>query len=197
MINYVLRRRIIVGGLIAVALFCVALLFNFISGLFANESKSTETDSSQQALLSTTTESSVSMEIRKELVADESMSSFSIVITPNSRIVTSMIGYEKRILAQKVYTNNKSAYEQFVYALNRADLLNNRNLNDEENDTRGVCPAGELTVFNIAKSQSIIKKIWTTSCKDSKGNLKSSVSKITDLFLTQIPEDAKSIVSEI
>lgn len=197
MINYVLRKRIIVVAMAVTFLLFFIFLFNFINNSLNDNSKSSQTDTSKLELLSTSSDNSISMDIRKEIQADEYYTTFHISISPSSRSISIMNGYDKKIISSKNYANNKSAYEQFVYALDKADFLNTRSFNENENDTRGVCPSGSLTTFNVMKSQNSAKKIWTTSCKDVKGNMKSNYSKIYNLFISQLPEDSKDIISEI
>lgn len=197
MINYVRRRRIILIAMAVVSILFLIFIFNLINNALNDNSKPSSVDMSEVSLLSSTSDSSISMEIRKEIQADEYFSTYLVTVSPSTRSIVAMTGYDKKIVNSKSYGNNKYAYEQFVYALNKADILNIRNLNENDNDTRGVCPTGTLTTFNVTKGQTLVKKIWTTSCKDSKGNMKANYSKIYNLFVTQFPDDAKSIISEL
>lgn len=197
MINYVRRRRIILASMVLLAVIFLVFIFNLINNTINDSSKSSATENSESTLLLNSADSSVTMEIRKEIQADEYFSSFLITVSPTTRSIVAMKGYDKKIVDSKIYNNNKYAYEQFVYALEKVDILNIRNLNENDNDTRGVCPTGNLTTFNVIKGQSSVKKIWTTSCKDTKGNMKANLSKLYNLFIAQLPEDSSSIVSEL
>lgn len=190
MINYERRRKIILAAIaIVVVIFCV-FIFMLIKNAIDRNNLPKAPDLAKTTLVSTSAENAVSMTVRDEIVADEIYDSYQIIVTPSARSVLIMKGYNKEIIKRFDYSNNKSAYEQFVYALDKAKITEIRDLNETENDTRGVCATGNLYRFDILKSGSSVKDIWTTSCRDSKGSMKASLKEVKDLFRSQLPTEA-------
>jgi len=192
-------RRIfpVVLVLIMVAVAIVGLVYA-AQMLFFNGSKSAspKTDISQAALTNTSANRSVIMTVRGQIVAEENFRTYQIKISPNERIFTAYKGYMNQQIDTVKLTNNTPAYEQFVYALNRASFMNANELTGDRNDTRGICATGYLYEFQMMESNKTIKQLWTTSCPNSRGSLGVSVSPIMNLFVVQIP-DVQSKVNAI
>jgi hypothetical protein len=129
------------------------------------------------------------MTVRGPIVADENFRSYRITVDANSRDLTTYSGYLDQQIDSKDLSNNIQAYEQFVFALNRANLVKGVPFNDDKDDTRGICATGKVYEFEVIDSGSIVKRLWTSTCKGSAGSLKASVSQIQNLFLQQIPDN--------
>jgi len=191
-------RRIfpIIIVLILVAIAIVGLVYAaqvlFFSG--GNISKP-KTDVSQAALVNTSANRSVIMTVRGQIVADENFRTYQIKIAPGARTFTTFTGYLDNQLENVSLYNNVPAYEQFVYALDRAKLMNANEFIGENNDTRGICATGYLYEFQIMESNKTIKKLWTTSCSNARGSLRTAVSPIMNLFVVQIPDVQTKISS--
>jgi hypothetical protein len=127
------------------------------------------------------------MMVRGRIVANEDFRSYQIMISPNQRVFTVYKSYLDQPIDNITLGNNTPAYEQFVYALNRAGLMNASELTGNSNDTRGICATGFLYEFQMYKSNKSIKKLWSTSCSRSSGSLKVNVSPSMNLFTVQIP----------
>ena len=126
----------------------VAIIFGIVSlgnALF-NGSKNTSTDTpdnSRQTLLSTSLDHSVRMTTRGPIVAQEDFKSYSITVSPVSRDMTLYSGYLDEVEKQKDLHNNTRAYEQFVYALDKANMMKGTQPSDDaSNDLRGICASG-------------------------------------------------------
>ena len=165
----------------------------FFSG---SSSPAAETDVSQQALLSTTADRSVQMTVRGPIVADEQFSSYQITISPNSRTLTTYSGYLDRVVDQVRLGNNIPAYEEFVFALDRAGLAGGSEYGDERDDIRGVCATGRVYEFSILKDSTSIKTLWSATCRSANGTLDGSTSQVRELFHDQVP-DADELIREI
>lgn len=191
-------RRIfpIIMVLILVAIAIVGLVYAaqylFFSG---GKSSTSKTDVSQSALINTSANRSVIMTVRGQIVADENFRTYQIKIAPNGRTFTTYTGYLDKQLENVSLYNNVPAYEQFVYALNRAKLMNANEFTGENNDTRGICATGYLYEFQIMESDKTIKKLWTTSCSNARGSLRIAVAPIVNLFVVQIPDVQTKISS--
>lgn len=175
---------IVIVGLIIAAAVSVVRIF---SNNDANPS-SQVIDASNTALLSTTTERSVRMTVRGEIVGDEAFRSYRVVVTPSSRDFTRYKGYLEQPLVNKTYENNVKAYDEFVHALARANLAKGSALTGDADDTRGICADGILFEFEIMNGTSTVKRLWTTTCSGSKGSLAAEAALLQGLFLAQIPD---------
>jgi hypothetical protein len=119
-----------------------------------------------------------------------------VTVDPASRDLTTYSGYLDQAIESKQLTNNVQAYEEFVFALNRANLVKGTPLLDEKDDTRGICATGKVYEFEVIDSGSVVKRLWTSTCKGSAGSFKASVSQVQNLFLQQIP-DSKTLLNKI
>jgi len=153
---------------------------------FSSNSTLIQADTSRESLLSTAADRAVRLKVRGNIVADEDFRSYQIQITPNERILALYKGYEKQEFDNITLDNNIPAYEQLVYALNRARMMNNSELTGESNDTRGICASGLLYEFQILKADKVLKSLWTTSCNRPRGSLGVSLAPLTSLFTVQI-----------
>ncbi|RYF27850.1 MAG: hypothetical protein EOO17_05635 [Chloroflexi bacterium] len=88
----------------------------------------------------------------------------------------------------KDFANNMQAYEEFVFALDRMELMKGSPLEGEANDTRGVCPTGRVYEYEVMQASNVVKKLWTTTCRGVKGSLDANNQQILRLFQAQIPE---------
>lgn len=199
MANYKTARIIpVVLTLIIVAVIIAALVSLARTFLFP-DSTSTNTAQSniaQAALLSTSADRAVRLTVRGKIVAEEDFRSYQIKITPNERTLTTYSGYKGDVIDAISLGNNIPAYEQFVYALYRNNLIRGTELTGDSNDLRGVCASGRLYEFQVLKSDKKIKQLWTSSCSSSKGSLRANVNQLTNLFIVQIPE-SKPIIDKL
>lgn len=157
---------------------------------------STQSNPGRDALLTTTPDHSVRMTVRGPIVANENFHSYQVVIDPTSRMMTTYQGYVETPIATRSYDNNTQAYEQFVYALDKANMMNDDELTGSQNDTRGICATGIVYEFETLQNGATVKKLWTSTCKGSPGSFKQSVSQVSNLFLSQIP-DQKTLLSNL
>ena len=190
MTNYRTNRII---QIVIVVLLVVLVVIGLTLGIRAALSKRTvTTDTTQSTLLSTTADRSVRLTVRGPLSADENFRSYDIVISPNVRTLTVYSSYLKVVTKQVNLNNNIPAYEQFVYALDKAGFMTwNETTN---NDERGLCSTGKLYEFETLQNGKSIKKLWTSAC--ARGNTKSSYTTINSLFNKQIP-DSTSIINHV
>jgi hypothetical protein len=155
-----------------------------------------KTTTSQDALVSTAADRSVRMTVRGPIVADEDHKSYQITVTPSSRVLTLYSGYLNSQTNQVALGNNIPAYREFVYALNRANLVKGTELSGDANDTRGICATGRLYQFEVLKADTAVTTLWTSTCKGSSGSLDASATQLISLFTNQI-SNAQLLVSRI
>lgn len=176
---------ILIVALVIAALVSVGRLF-FTGGSSTSKAPDS-TESVLTALHDTSDGHAVRWTVRGPIVADEKFRSYQIEVTPNERSYTTYAGYLDQAIATKTYPNNTQAYEQFVYALDKAGVGQTRNIKDT--DYRGVCATdGFAYVFETLNGGSADHTLWTSSCNGSKGSLAANVSQVHALFANQIPD---------
>jgi hypothetical protein len=182
--------------LIIIAITIAALVSAGRAIFGGNQTSDTQPDIGHSALINTSADRSVRMTVRGPIVADENFRSYQVTLDSSSRVLTTYSGYIDQTLDSKIYSNSSKAYEEFVYALDKANFMKGDELKDEKNDTRGICATGKVYQFEVLQNNSTVKQLWTSTCKGSPGSFKGSVSQIESLFLKQIP-DNKSLLDKI
>lgn len=145
----------------------------------------------QVALLSTEEGRAVRLTVRGPIVANENFRSYSVIISPSSRDMTTYEGYLDKEINQKKLDNNVKAYTELVYALDKRKMMNGTQLTEQQNDLRGICASGKVYKFETLKDNSVVKSLWTSDCSGSKGSAQANVNEILDMFLKQIPDGKK------
>ncbi len=200
MANYRTSRILPVILVIVIIIIAIAAMVSLARVLFfsgsSNTSTTTTSDVSREALLNTAVGRSVSMTVRGPITADEEFHSYQITVSNDSRSINTYTGYLQTVVANKTLGNNVASYEQFVYALDKADLSNGKELTGDKNDIRGICATGRVYEFKILKENKPVKSLWTSTCRGSQGSLDASVSQLTSLFVNQIP-DADKLISKV
>jgi len=157
-------------------------------------STETDVDKGRTALLKTSIGRSVSLTVRGPIVAQEEFKSYQVEISPDSRTMTIYTGYLERVDKSKDLSNNTPAYEEFVYALDKANMMKGEEpVDDEDNDLRGICAGGYVYEYAVLLYEDTVKRLWTSTCDGSKGTLDASTEQLNDLFLDQIPESRELI----
>lgn len=177
---------IIVVALVVAALVTVGrMIFSGDSGS-SNDSNQGKV-SLQDAVLDRTAERSVRWTIRGPIVADENFRSYQITVTPSSRTYITYSGYLDQLTSSHTYDNNTRAYEEFVFALDKANISKTRNSDDV--DLRGVCATNGIAyMFETLNNGSVDNSIWSSSCKGSPGTMSADPVKVQALFVNQIPD---------
>jgi hypothetical protein len=168
---------VVIAGIVALA-----------RALFFSGSQEQIVDTSKEQLLSSVEGSAVSMTVRGPIVADENFRSYRITISPSSRDIKTYTGYLGAILDQRTLPNNIAAYEEFVHALEKANLVQGQPFEGDANDVRGICATGRVTEFSLLRDGQPSETLWTSTCGGSKGSLRANVDQLTQLFRAQLPE---------
>ena len=179
---------IVIVALVIAALVSIGrAVFNSGDG---NSNEQTEqVDSDREALLNTSTGRSVQMTVRGPIVAQEDFTSYRISASNGERSMKVYKGYLEEETNGKTLSNNTQAYEEFVYALDKANMVKSRDVANDESatDLRGICARGYVYEYATVSGGNEVKKLWTSSCDGSKGTLNASKDQLSELFLAQIP----------
>jgi hypothetical protein len=150
--------------------------------------KTTQVDQNREALLNTSVGRSVTMTVRGPIVAQENFTSYRVSASSSERSMDVYKGYLEEQTNGKKLSNNTQAYEQFVYALDKANMAKGADqANDDTNDLRGICAGGYVYEFAVLSGGNEVRKLWTSTCDGSKGNLDASKDQLSRLFLSQVP----------
>ncbi len=183
-------------ALIIIAVIIAAIVTVARSVISPSQSTSNTSTSyvGREALLDSAADSSVKMVVRGNIVANETFKTYQITVTPNSRTLSVDSGYLDNFQNIYVLVNNIPAYEQFVHALDKANLIKGAQLTGDDNDLRGICATGIVYDFQIISGSELQKNVWTSTCTGSKGSLNASVEQVSNLFYAQI-SGSKQIIS--
>ena len=181
---------------IVITIVAVAAVIAIGRALFGgNESdqKDKNINAGQIALLSTDEGRAVRLTVRGPIVANENFRSYSVIVSPSSRQITTYEGYLDKEISQKKLDNNVKAYTELVYALHKRKMMNGTQLTEQQNDLRGICASGKVYKFETLSDNSVVKSLWTSDCSGSKGSAQANVNEILDMLLKQIPEGKKMV----
>src|SRR5680860_126400 len=136
MANYKTTRVVPIALTLIIIVIAIAGLVSLARFIFFSGTSTTtsQADISKEALLNTSADRAVRMTVRGAIVADETFRSYQIQITPNERNFTTYKGYLDQPINYISFGNNVQAYEQFVYALNRANFMKSNELTGDKND---------------------------------------------------------------
>lgn len=176
---------VVIAGLVGL----VRLIFTGSDSSSSN-SQPNAAQVAEKNLLTTTAGRSVSMTVRGPIVADEDFRSYRIVISPNARKFQTFNGYLSNLTNEDVLSNNTVAYDQFVNALNKANMVAGREFEDERNSVSGVCATGKVYEFAVHEDDKALHTFWTSTCSGSRGSLKGNATQLSRLFLSQVPSSS-------
>lgn len=162
----------------------------FNSGDGTDAEQTSQVDENRQNLLNTSVGRSVSMTVRGPIVAEENFTSYRVQASTSERSMKVYKGYLEEETNGKTLGNNTQAYEQFVYALDKANMARGNNqegTGDVDEDLRGICARGYVYEFTVLSGGNELRKLWTSTCDGSKGTLNASKDQLSQLFLAQIP----------
>ncbi|OJU88080.1 hypothetical protein BGO17_03845 [Candidatus Saccharibacteria bacterium 49-20] len=190
MANYRTSRILPTVLTIIVIVIAIAGLVALARLLFTGSSSTavTEFQAQQQGLLNTDDGRAVSMTVRGPIVADEDFRSYQVIISPTERKFTAYTGYLDVITDQQVLSNNTAAYDQFVHALNKANMVAGTPFTGDKNNVLGVCATGKVYEYRTMSGGEDQTMLWTSTCSGSPGSLKASSTQLSRLFLSQIPD---------
>lgn len=180
---------IIVIALIIAGLVSIGRLIFFPGNSTDKQSRGEQQTTLRDEVLNTGNDRSVRYTVRGSLVADEKFRSYQIIVSPSERRITEYQGYLDKVTASRSFGNNQTAYDEFVYALDKTNISETREVKDT--DMRGVCATnGRLYVFETFQGSKSTNTIWTSTCSGSPGTMTAKIDQVHALFVNQIPDFA-------
>lgn len=191
--------------IIAIAIFSIALIVTIGRSLMGGNSNNNasnsqteaskeEIDASVKSLLSLDDGRSVRMKVRGPITAKEDSKYYIVEVSKKNRILRTFRGYDfVDVIDDVVLDNNKAAYEEFVNALNRANMMAGTAFTGEADNLLGICATGHIHEFAILKDGNVEKRLWTSTCSGSAGSLKANKDQLQNLFIAQIPNNEQIV----
>lgn len=186
------RRVIPIVFILIVIAVAIAAMVSVGQSMFGGDQPE-EVNQGKRSLVNTSEDRSVRMIVRGPILADENYYSYTVTVKAASRTMTTYNGYLNRQIETKELPNSLPSYEQFVYALDRAKMMDAKEFSGDEDDIRGLCATGKLVKFETLRGTSVIKSLWTTTCRNAQGSLRTEYIALQNLFRTQIPDYSKMI----
>lgn len=182
------RLGLLVIGLMGFLL--LAGLLYFVTGGLRSGGDDELTQQEQNRRQVTTIHSgrSVRMTVYGPVVANEDRESYEVSVSPSTRRFVAYKGYNQTQVESYSYDNSFEGYQQFVHALSRAGFDKERKVSDEQADDRGACSSGKRYVYELFENGDMIKRVWTTTCGNTKGTYAGTNTVTKDLFNRQIPQ---------
>ena len=179
-------------GITLIVLTVAAILIGAVvwagSGLLGTEQTQTKLSDAQQLLAHPTNKTSVRMEIRGPITAQENHYVIAATVAQNSRNITAWQGYNGRVVANQTFDNSPGAFADFVAVLQRQNFMNSQSSSLK---TDGICANGQLLSFQIFDGEKKIGDLWSDSCGDT-GTYAGNTAAI-GIILDQIPNSRNTI----
>lgn len=158
-----------------------------------NDATEAQVATIQDKLFDTSGSNRVRMTVRGPIVADEKHHSYRVVVSPSSRSLVTYNGYLDSPIDSLQFNNNARAYDEFVHALDKANIFEGKPLTGDADDTRGICATGRVYEYELLQGNSVAIRLWTSTCKGSVGSLRASNQQLHNLFITQIPDNEEAL----
>ena len=120
--------------------------------------------------------------------ASEDHRSVQISVSPTSRTINIIAGYQGQVIASQTYPNDTKAYGDFLEALNKVKFTVERPV-AVGISSQSICPLGNRTHFEIIENAKDVMNLWTASC--TTGSFGGNASTTRSLFKLQIPDYVK------
>jgi hypothetical protein len=144
-----------------------------------------------------TTYAEASMTIDGPIVGEDQKRSIRITVGQYQRRLDVISGYNGNITQTNSFSNNESAYNNFLWAIWRSGFLKERKGLDElQQNEKGQCPLGQRYIFELNESGEQLSYLWTSSCGNKIGTLAGDSSTLQQLFEAQIT-DYDELVSDV
>ena len=183
--------------IIAIAILAIATLVTIGQSFFGTDEQKVEEKSKVEEPVedwkTNEPNRSVKMTVRGLIVANENFRSYTVEVSQSKRVLTTYKGYLGEVIKQVSLPNSPDAYDQFIHALDKANMMKGQSFSGKEDDLLGVCATGHLYDFSVLKNGTLEKHLWTSTCRGSVGSLKANTQQLQNLFISQIPDHQKVV----
>lgn len=187
--------------IIAIAIFSIALIVSLGRMMMGGNGETSNQESSQEIvdesvsqLLENKEGRSVRLTVRGPITAREDSKYYTVEVSNSARVLKTYRGYQFTDVIDKVeLPNDGKAYEEFVFALNKANMMKGKQFTGDADDLRGVCATGHIYDFAILKDGEVKKHLWTSTCEGAKGSLAANKDQLQNLFISQIPNNSQIV----
>ncbi len=136
-------------------------------------------------------QSEVKWTMQGRLVGETERRAIRIVVNQRERRLEILNGYQETVERSQTFVNSPTAYETFLRALNLAGF--NRERETTVKDERGMCPLGNVYIYDLTDGSDHPIHLWSASCNNRLGTLAGDVYLIRQIFQNQIPEYTRQI----
>ncbi|HUD81386.1 MAG TPA: hypothetical protein VMR08_02020 [Patescibacteria group bacterium] len=169
---------------VLIALSLLVLVFVLIIKGFSNHPSQTV----PQPLTSyAATDTSMQFVISGPVSADQTHQAITMNISQTQAQINIIQGYQGQIINSKNFTNNESAYLNFLSALQLAEFTKGTS-NLYTTADLGACSFGDRYNLQIINGTGqTIQNFWADSCSNRDGTFKGLLNTVEQLFFAQIP----------
>lgn len=177
-----MRYGLAAGALVVVALIAIILI--------VSRSPSSNNPSTKPTAVKLTDyvnqNSTVVYTTKGKLIGDDQRKAIRISVTPTERRIEILNGYDETVERAQTYANTKSAYDNFMRALQNAGYTRARP--SAYPDERGVCPLGSTYTYKLQTPGADKINTWSDSCRAAEGTFAGSAILVRQLFQLQITD---------
>lgn len=122
-----------------------------------------------------------------KVVGDENRRAIRITVNDTERKLEILQGYDERVIDSRTFSNNSSAFKDFLLALQGANF----SVHDTsiKTDDRTICPLGKRYVYEADYYDGTDSlRSWTTSCTSKGVTFKGARGTVDSLFRGQITD---------
>jgi hypothetical protein len=182
--------RYFIGFLISIGLIIILILLLLTGGGDSGQNnKSSETIRKPKTVKQlgdfASTSAVARLIIDGPINADQNHQAVRITVGQDDTVYEQIQGFEGTVVNQQNFSNNQSAYSNFLYAIGHAGFLLGDPVKALANE-KGYCPLGNRYVFELIDGSDVIQRYWATSCGNPK-TYKGNLSLTLDLFKAQVP----------
>lgn len=180
--------RYFVGFFVTIVLIIILIILLFGGGNKSDNNSNQSSNSDQPTSLTDimNPDSAVRMTIAGNVRANQQYYEIQVTSSSDQNSLQIIQGYENNVIETKTFSNNMSAYQTFLLALQNAGYMSGDD-NTQLADDRGYCPLGQRFIFEIIESGKVVQRYWSSTCGKPKTYL-GNTALTTQLFQMQIPE---------
>lgn len=125
------------------------------------------------------------------LLGNDRRRSVQITVSPTERRADVLEGYDQKIIKTVTFSNDKTAYTNFMLALENLGFGRERKV--KQPDERGVCPLGSRYIYEVREGNAQKIRLWSDSCSNNNGTFAGNSITTRQLFKAQITDFDKFI----